>query len=148
MPPSEHLLPLWKEWRDGEERRGPPRFCLKLPAQSKQQEQLKKRSELLLLCAKLSPLMVESFFLFVFFSVGRVKELHKRLAADPKILLSGKLTYRVNESVFHHQLASSIQPSLELHRRRNRGGQAPPVFYPRDFINIYTCSADCRECGV
>ena len=90
MPPSEHLLSLWEEWGDGEERVGTPRFCLKLPPQSKQ---LKKRSELLLLCAELSPLMVEYFF-----PVGRIKTLHKRLAADPKILLSGKLTYRVNES--------------------------------------------------
>ena len=93
MPPSEHLFPLWEEWGDGEERVGTPRFCLKLPPQSKQQEQLKKRSELLLLCAKLSPLMVEYFF-----PIGRIKTLHKRLAADPKILLCGKLTYRVNES--------------------------------------------------
>ena len=121
MPPSERLLPLWKEWRDGEERRGPPRFCLKLPAQSKQQEQLKKRSELLLLCQ-----VESSHSTIFFFSVGRIKELHKRLAADPKILLSGKLTYRVNESVFHHRLASSIQPSLELHRRRNQGGRGGP----------------------
>ena len=24
----------------------------------------------------------------------------------------------------------------------------PPIFYPRDFINIHTCSADRRDCGV
>jgi len=63
VPPSEHLLPLWEEWGGGEERVGTPRFCLKLPAQNKRQEQLKKRSELLLLCAELSPLTVEYFFL-------------------------------------------------------------------------------------
>ena len=39
-------------------------------------------------------------------------------------------------------------------RRRNgggggAGGQAPsPIFYPRDFINIHTCSADRRDRGV
>ena len=26
---------------------------------------------------------------------------------------------------------------------RGAGGQAPPIFYPQDFINIHLCSADC-----
>ena len=38
--------------------------------------------------------------------------------------------------------------SLVVHRRRNQegqggqGGQGSPIFYPRDCINIHTCSAD------
>ena len=30
------------------------------------------------------------------------------------------------------------------------GGEAraPPIFYPRDFINIHTCSGDCRDHSV
>ena len=39
-----------------------------------------------------------------------------------------------------------------FHRRRNQGSRggarAPPIFYPRDFINIHACSADCCDHGV
>ena len=28
-----------------------------------------------------------------------------------------------------------------------REARAPPIFYPRDFINIHTCSADRRVAG-
>ena len=36
------------------------------------------------------------------------------------------------------------------HRRRNwgGGGRAPPIFYPRDFINIHTCSANHHDLSV
>ena len=31
------------------------------------------------------------------------------------------------------------------HRRRIQGGRGGPIFYLRDFINVYTCSADRRD---
>ena len=40
---------------------------------------------------------------------------------------------------------------ISTHRRRNRGsqgGMAPPIFYPRDFINIHTCSTDRHDRSV
>ena len=33
-------------------------------------------------------------------------------------------------------------------RGGGRGARAPPIFYPRDFINIHTCSADRRDLSV
>ena len=34
------------------------------------------------------------------------------------------------------------------HRRRIQGGRGGPIFYLRDFINVYTCSADRRDHSV
>ena len=47
-------------------------------------------------------------------------------------------------------MARNFRSNLELHVHtgvgtRGPGGQGAPIFYPRDFINIHTCSADRRD---